>query len=91
LKYIIKHGENLRTFKCQRCGCKFKATDDEITRLHSNRQAEWIDKPVKKVTWQWISFSTACPECDATCTIYLEGEDVLNDYNSRTRKSKHPT
>lgn len=90
MKEIIKHGSAVRKFKCKNCECKFIATYDEIDLMHSDNTHMWINNTTKesKITWDWISFQTSCPECGNICTITLKGEDVLNDHNNRTRKSK---
>ena len=90
LKLVTKHGTAMRKFVCKECGCKFHASRDELQVSHSEDTITWCGiLEHDTITWKWISFSTTCPECDSLCKITLEGQEVLDDYNRRTRKSEH--
>lgn len=92
MKLVTKHGTAMRKFECKECGCKFRASRDELKVCHSEDTITWCDiLDYDKTTWAWISFSTTCPECDALCKITLEGQEVLDDYNRRARKSERLT
>lgn len=92
MKLVTKHGTAMRKFECKECGCKFRASRDELKVNHSEDTITWCDILANDATtWAWVSFSTTCPECDSLCKITLEGQEVLDDYNRRTRKSEHLT
>ena len=49
VKTIVKHGDTIKTFTCERCGCIFTADENDY-----NRRGYLIG---------YHDFNSSCPEC----------------------------